>query len=281
MNPSWRQINVRFDDWSTVEQTATTRLWPALTDVEEAGLIDAWFFIRKAEEPKHRGQNGLDVQDHLRAQPCWRVRVLPHNEALATDALAVLHKRLTSAAPVIYEPEIHAFGGPDGMAVAHTLFHQDSRHVLTYLSHLDATGPVVIGRRELAILLCSRLFRAAGQDWYEQGDIWARIAQDRRPSHELPPEKVRSLQPALRRLMTVDSAHLVRDRTSDLAFAASWFTAFDNAGQQLAQLARDGVLQRGLRAVLAHHVLFAFNRLGLGRYTQTLLANTATTVVFD
>lgn len=281
MNPSWRQINVRFDDWSTVEQTATTRLWPALTDVEDAGLIDAWFFMRKAEEPKHRGHNGLDVQNHLRDRPCWRVRVLPHDEQLATDALAVLYERLTSAPPVIYEPEVHAFGGADGMAVAHTLFHQDSRHVLTYLSHLDAASPVVIGRRELAILLCSRLFRAAGQDWYEQGDIWVRIAQNRQPTHELPPEKVRSLQPALHRLMTVDSAHLVRDRTADPAFAASWFTAFDHAGQQLAQLARDGVLQRGLRAILAHHVLFAFNRLGLGRDTQTLLANTATKVVFD
>ncbi|GAB3288957.1 thiopeptide-type bacteriocin biosynthesis protein [Parasphingorhabdus pacifica] len=281
MNPSWRQINIQFDDWDTVEYTAFTRLGPAITEVEHAGLIDTWFFMRKAEPPRPRARNGLTSQEAVRSQPCWRVRILSPDESTASDALAFLHQHLLPTTPVIYEPEIHAFGGEAGMALAHTLFHQDSRHVLTYLGLLSADGPAVVGRRELAILLCSRLFRAAGQDWYEQGDIWARIAQHRRPTRELPPEQVRSRQSSVRRLMTVDTAHLVRDTSSGLAFAADWFTAFDNAGKHLAQLARDGQLQRGIRAVLAHHVLFALNRLGLSPNTQTLLAHTATTLVFD
>ncbi|MGH4015350.1 MAG: thiopeptide-type bacteriocin biosynthesis protein, partial [Pseudonocardiaceae bacterium] len=33
----------------------------------------------------------------------------------------------------IYEPETHAFGGEEGMAAAHTLFHQDSRHIVEHL----------------------------------------------------------------------------------------------------------------------------------------------------
>lgn len=259
MNPSWRQLDVRFEDWHTVEHTALACLGPAIAEAETSGLIDAWFFLRK--------------------RPCWRVRILPTEESVTSCALDILHEHFPGAAPVLYEPEVHAFGGDAGMALAHTLFHQDSRHILTYLGSAD--GPAVVGRRELAILLCSRLFRAAGQDWYEQGDIWARVAQNRRPAHELPPEKVQSLQPAIRRLMTVDTAELARDPRSELGVATGWFAAFDSAGEQLAKLVREGVLERGLRAVLAHHVLFAFNRMGLGFSTQTVLAHTAATVVFD
>lgn len=280
MNPSWRQLNVRFDDWSTVENTAVTRLGPAVTEAEEAGLIDAWFFVRKAEQLKIHGHNRPEPQETARLRPCWRVRILPRDEATAADALAVLQEHLPPAEPVCYEPEIHAFGGAAGMTLAHTLFHQDSRHVLTYLSRGGAAGPAV-GRKELAILLCSRLFRAAGQDWYEQGDIWARVAENRRPPQQPPPEKVHSLQRAMRKLMTVDTAHLVRDSSCGLVFAADWFTAFDSAGKRLARLVGDGQLQRGIRAVLAHHVLFAFNRWGLGPDTQSLLAHTAATLVFD
>lgn len=257
MNPSWRQLNVPFEDDGTVERDLVTRLGPAVTQLDNQGLIDAWFFMRK--------------------HPCLRLRLLPTQESVASDALDVLHEHCPEATPVLYESEVHAFGGDAGMALAHTLFHQDSRHLLTYLGD----GPAAVGRRELAILLCSRLFRAAGQDWYEQGDIWARIAANRRPAHELAPETVSSLQPGVRRLMTVDTAEMARDPSSGLGFAAGWFAAVDNAGQQLVRLAREGVLERGLRAVLAHHVLFTFNRMGLTSGAQTLLAHTASSVVFD
>ncbi|SDP96471.1 thiopeptide-type bacteriocin biosynthesis domain-containing protein [Actinopolyspora xinjiangensis] len=277
MTPSWRQLNVRFDDWDTVEHTAVTHLGPALTEASHAGLIEAWFFTRKAEQ-LHPDGHGVAAQGAPR--PCWRVRIQGPDEDTVSEALALLHAHLPRATPVIYEPEVHAFGGATGMALAHTLFHQDSHHILTYLNHLD-TAPRRVQRKELAMLLCSRLFRAAGQDWYEQGDIWARIAQNRRPIHELPPETVHALHPALRRLMTVDTAQLARDPTSGLAVAADWFTAFDDAGTQLARLAHEGVLERGLRAVLAHHALFAFNRFGLSPASQTLLAHTAATLVFD
>lgn len=273
MKSLWRQLNVRFDDWDSVEHTTVTRLGPAIAEAEAAGLIDAWFFMRKAEKPSASPESA-------RPHPCWRVRILPRDEATADDALAVLRRHLPSAVPVIYEPEVRAFGGEAAMALAHTLFHQDSRHILTYLSRLDTERPVV-GRRELAVLLCSRLFRAAGQDWYEQGDIWALIAHNRRPGHELPPDEVRSQHPAIRRLMTVDTTHRARDPSNELAFAADWLDAFDTTGDQLAQLARDGLLQRGLRGVLVQHALFAFNRLGLPSQSQTLLAHAASTLIFD
>ncbi|MEU3795684.1 hypothetical protein [Streptomyces fructofermentans] len=39
--------------------------------------------------------------------------------------------------------------------------------------------------------------------------------------------------------------------------------AFENAGRKLRRLAADGRLIRGIRGVLAHHAIFAFNRAGV------------------
>lgn len=64
------------------------------------------------------------------------------------------------------------------MDVAHHLFHQDSCHILDHLGSDHAAGSGD-KRRELSILLYTTLMRRAGQDWYEQGDIWARFAENR------------------------------------------------------------------------------------------------------
>jgi thiopeptide-type bacteriocin biosynthesis protein len=68
--------------------------------------------------------------------------------------------------------------------------------------------------------------------------------------------------------------------TGSLAGLVDWFAAFADAGRALRMLATEGTLQRGLRAVLTHQVLFHWNRLGLDPHTKTLLANAATDAVF-
>jgi protein-L-isoaspartate(D-aspartate) O-methyltransferase len=60
---------------------------------------------------------------------------------------------------------------------------------------------------------------------------------------------------------------------------ADWIRAFEQAGRQLAELARRGLLERGLRAVLAHHVIFHWNRLGLPFADQSTLSTLARKVV--
>ena len=50
-----------------------------------------------------------------------------------------------------------------------------------------------------------------------------------------------------------------------------------NAGHALAT----GTLDRGLRDVLAHHVIFHWNRLGLPASTQATLARSAQAAVMD
>jgi len=262
MNSSpWRQANLAFPDWAEAERTAVIHLSPLLFAAESERLVASWFFIRKA--------------------PCWRVRYLPRDERAQACVLRHLSDltrecQIDAVTEVVYEPETLAFGGDDGMATAHRLFHADSRHLFTYLA--DTAGRSgTEHRRELSILLCTTLLRASGLDWYEQGDVWAQVAAHRGRPHQTPQDRQHALETNLRQLMSVDAT--MRDGTP-LAFAATWSAAFATAGRELAGLAADGRLHRGLRAVLAHHVVFAWNRLGLPYTTQAVLAHTAKKVVF-
>ncbi|NRQ30637.1 methyltransferase [Nonomuraea sp. NN258] len=256
----WRQVNITFRDWATSERTAVTHLAPILVKAEDERLIASWFFKRKA--------------------PCWRVRYVPSSNR----AQALLRHRLNdlvrqghvdTATEVIYEPEVRAFGGGQAMACAHDLFHFDSRHLLTYL----AAAPEAEHRRELSIMLCTTLLRSAGLDWYEQGDAWAQVAEHRDLSEPVPPGPRHALETGLRRLMSVDADPLYR-KGGPLAFAAEWSAAFDATGCELAALSANGLLHRGLRAVLAHHIIFAWNRHGIPYASQAVLAHTAKQVVF-
>ncbi|MEU4446932.1 thiopeptide-type bacteriocin biosynthesis protein [Actinosynnema sp. NPDC050801] len=221
------------------------------------------FFTRK--NPYWRLRFATDPDDHDGVE-FFRLRLQALTEA----------GHLASATETIYEPEVHAFGGPDGMTVAHRLFHADSRHILAYLR----TGQAAIGKRELSVLLCSTLLRGAGQDWYEQGDVWARVTEHQSPLPTgTPPDRLHRLRAQLRRLMITDTSpgSLL---PADAEPSAAWITAFAVTGRALRDLADTGALRRGLRAVLAHHVLFHWNRLGLDPHTKTLLAHAATDAMF-
>ncbi|GAB2769260.1 methyltransferase, FxLD system [Streptomyces daliensis] len=252
----WPQRIIEFSDWSRAESVAVTRLRPLLTAATRDGLLQ-WSFIRKA--------------------PTWRLRYRtpPGGTPPLDQALSILVTDgvIHAWVPGIYEPETTAFGGPAGMDVAHELFHRDSLHVLDQLARWQQSpDPPGLGRRELAVMLFSVSMRAAGLDWYEQGDVWARVAAERpRPPRPVPQRH----RAAVRRLMTVDAGRLSNSGDGRLAPLADWISTFEWAGQQLARLNRHGRLERGLRAVLAHHLIFHWNRLGLPREDQSALSTLA------
>ncbi|MEW1551603.1 thiopeptide-type bacteriocin biosynthesis protein [Streptomyces tsukubensis] len=257
--PAWQQVNIAFPDWTSAEHTALADLAPLLFAAENEAAITAWFHIRK--------------------RPCWRLRYLPSGGTQPPigrklDALTAAG-HITGWTSVVYEPEVHAFGGTEAMESAHRLFHHDSRSLLTYLRDDDqAAGG---HRREISLLLCSALIREAGLDFYEQGDVWARVA-----AHRPVPTGWRSTvrqRTAVQRLITVDTDGQAR-ANGLLARTAGWARAYTDAGQELNNLAVSGTLHRGLRDVLAHHVIFAWNRLGLPYAAQASLAATAKDVVF-
>ncbi|WP_435125374.1 thiopeptide-type bacteriocin biosynthesis protein [Micromonospora tulbaghiae] len=244
----WQQINITYPGRTAQEreQQAVAHLSRVLPAAETAGLITSWWFIRKG---------------------AWRIRYLP-TERLESGAQVrrLLTEGVTWSGD-IYEPETHAFGGHDAMATAHTLFHHDSRNLITYLHQHPTT------RREHSLILCTSLMRAAGLDLNEQGDVWSQVVAYRTahlnqafptdvPGWERFRGAVRSL------LLGVPRA------TGD------WHTAFANAGAALHRLRERGTLARGLRAVIALHVIFHWNRLGLPATTQATLARAAQEAIF-
>lgn len=251
----WRQINLRYDTWQTAEDTAADHLHPLLSTAEADGTLAAWWFIRKRET--------------------WRLRLLPApgGDEAADTVLAQLtgHTTVREHARTVYEPETHRFGGPQAMGIAHTLFHHDSRHILTHLAAAHGGRDL---RRELGVRLATRLITAAGQDFYEQGDIWAALAEHRTTADS--PEPSPATLGAVQILITAQSDA----PDSPLTQRPDWATGFDDAGQALAQAAQRGHLTRGIRAVLTDHVLFALNRLGVSAADQATLATAASRVIF-
>jgi thiopeptide-type bacteriocin biosynthesis protein len=244
----WQQINIQFAGRTPQERElrAIAHLGRALPAAQAAGVISSWWFIRKG---------------------AWRIRYLPTDLPGSERQARKLLADGVSWIPDVYEPETHAFGGPDAMAAAHTLFHHDSRHLLTYLQQRPAD------RRERSLILCTALVRGAGLDLNEQGDVWAKVLEHR---VELLPQAP-SPEPATWERFTGDVRRLL---VGTATTAGDWRSAFDNAGVGLRHLREAGKLTRGLRASLALHVIFHWNRLGLAGATQATLAQAAKEAIF-
>jgi protein-L-isoaspartate(D-aspartate) O-methyltransferase len=255
MPPDWHQHNVVFTDRESAQRAITERLGPALFAAEAVGQASGWWFMNKQPWPLR----------YRAAEPSPLVEQLLSD--LVNDGV------VRSWLPGIYEPEMAAFGGRYAMDMAHELFHADCCHLLTYLP-----GPGRLGRRETAVLLASAMMRAAGLDWFEQGDVWAKYAAFRPATGPISPERTAALAPAMRTLMTASTPALCRSG-GPLGGHAPWVTAFERTGAALADLATHGGLRRGLRAVLAHHVLFHANRAGLSPEEQHALSHIAKEVV--
>jgi thiopeptide-type bacteriocin biosynthesis protein len=157
----WRQVNIAYPGQAhDQEQLTVAHLARVLPSAEAAGTITKWSFIRKGP---------------------WRIRYQLAGPARPDPVIGALTDGMHWTSD-IYEPEVHAFGGPNSMATAHTLFHNDSRHLIDFLAG------EAIDRRERSLFLLTTLMRAADLDWNEQGDVWAQVAEQRAPLRKEPPD---------------------------------------------------------------------------------------------
>lgn len=244
---TWHQTDIATQP-ETGPQAIAHHLAPELDRATSVGTLTGWWYIRK----------------HV-----WRIRIRTDNAgyAIASDLLDRLTAdgRIRHWHPGIYEPETVAFGGPAAMDLAHQLFHADSHHLLTR-ARSDPRALPALGKREATAMLCAVLLRSAGLDRYEQADVWAKVA-DERPIHLADPilfddQRREHLITAITRLLTVDPIRLSQPG-GPLDGYAPWIAAFEQAGQALHAAAQAGQLHRGLRAVLAHHIIFHANRAGI------------------
>jgi thiopeptide-type bacteriocin biosynthesis protein len=187
--------------------------------------------------------------------------------------------RIGDWTPGIYEAETAAFGGNPGMDIAHNLFCDDSRAIVNLLRG----DTIALGRRELSLLLCSTLMRAANLEWYEQGDVWHRVAQERPLPTNIPTAKVTAMADEIKHAILADTTPNgpLLGATGPLASVAGWAEAFHRAGQTLAAVAGEGTLQRGLRQIITYLVIFHWNRLGLSVRTQSILAHAAHAAILE
>ncbi|GAB4001266.1 hypothetical protein GCM10029992_36280 [Glycomyces albus] len=267
-NTHWLQTSVLLTDPAGAEQFCSTLLGPRMRAAVDNEILDGWFFIRKS--------------------PWWRLRYRPapqtHAAAARRHVAEILAgpeaaKRIGETVHQIYEPEATAFGGNAAMDLAHQLFYTDSEHITDYLAITTRPG-LPDPRRELSLLLATALARAAGQEWYEQGDIWAQISTLRGNSPMLTAHPSAAAL-NVRRFLTADLDAAVARLGGDLAdLAADWLADFRTAGTALRALADQGRLERGLREILTHHALFAWNRLGLTFGEQQHLASAARDAAF-
>jgi thiopeptide-type bacteriocin biosynthesis protein len=252
----WTQVNITYpgSDPRQRERHAIDHLARVLPAAEADGHLSSWWFIRKGP---------------------WRVRYLLTSGAIDKDPVQPLltngQADVVAWSHDVYEPEVHAFGGPASMDTAHTLFHHDCRHLLAFLNGSPHD------RRERSLILCTALMRSAGLDLNEQGDVWARVAEQRAGVPHQPPAP----DPNVWATFSSGVRHLLLGTARAEAMMTDWIAAFEDAGMKLRAFREGGELTRGIRAVIAVHVIFHWNRIGLGAVTQATLARVASDAVFS
>ncbi|GAA2558030.1 hypothetical protein GCM10010423_69740 [Streptomyces levis] len=254
----WFQANIRFVDYPTAPEAFRAYLLPQLR--QEA--VGCWWFIRK--------------------HPHWRLRIQPAPDTSMADLVTETARSLDSAVswhvvsqwrPTRYEPETIAFGGPAGMTITHRLFHADSLGVIAYDQLAGAEPNSLLEAKATSLLVLTSLLRAAGLEWGEQGDVWGQVEAKRVLPSDVPTEKISALADTMRQLLTLDTAPLLTD--GPLSPLRDWVTGMERGGQALKNAAQNNNLLLGLRAVLARHVLFHWNRMGFTVQQQAIWSRAA------
>jgi thiopeptide-type bacteriocin biosynthesis protein len=244
----WYQAGVRLRDGAPQERVLASALGPRLDQLAGTGAAAGWWFIRKPP--------GLRVR-LLDADPGETSRLL--DELTAAQVIA----QWTTG---IYEPETAAFGGLAGTDAVHALFLADTQGITQFLRRDPPAG-----RRELSLQLVGTMLAAAGLDWFERGDVLAKVAALRPAPPAGSAPRLSYLSQQARLLLTVP-ASVPATSGSCAVPGPAWAEGFAQAGTRLAAASSEGSLTRGLRAVLAHAVIFHWNRLGLPAATQGILA---------
>ncbi|BCM65683.1 conserved hypothetical protein [Streptomyces sp. EAS-AB2608] len=254
----WYQTYVTFADYPSAARAFRVYLLPAM----QGEAVGAWWFVRK--------------------YPGWRLRVLPALGSPVEMAVEHITRALDSAVswgvakewrPSLYEPEIIAFGGAEGMTITERIFHTDSAGVLTYDQLADDPPKGLLDAKATSLAVLTLFLRAAGLEWAEQGDVWGQVEAKRTLPADAPLDKVGGLVNPMRQLLTLDPVPALVD--GPLQPVAAWVDGMECGGRDLRSAAEANRLGLGLRSILARHVIFHWNRMGFSIRQQAIWARAA------
>jgi thiopeptide-type bacteriocin biosynthesis protein len=265
----WEYWRIEVPEAASARHLVATQLAPLLDRLTREGSVDHWWFL-----VKHDGAPHVRLR-LLAGEPALTGRAAPAIEG----ALEAQRRsgRVSGWRTVPYEPETALFGGGEGMRLSHSLLHRDSRAACRWL------GGERAHTEEASFIAIRGLLTGAELDVFEQGDVWSRVASHRpMPADRLGPALARNGD-AVGRLYAA-RADDVRELLGDGAayrVLEDWTVELGRSGRALAAAARRGGLRRGLRAILATHVVFHWNRLGLSGAVQAGLAHLVAGWIFD
>jgi thiopeptide-type bacteriocin biosynthesis protein len=245
------------------DQVLAERLLPMAENVIAAGLADRWFFIRYGDPQPHLRLRFRGEAERISSSLFGQISLWA--QAMIEDGIC------TRLVFDTYEREIERFGGPEGMALAESIFHADSVFAAALVTVLRSKQWEDTDRRiALFALSVDDLFQITGLDDSKRLD-WYK-SQVNSTGREAAGE-FRRLKPLLRRALG--------DRTNWLEEAPLGNAIQDallrrsqklsDASTRLSQLVQEQALGVSIERVLASYVHLHANRIGAATAEQRIL----------
>lgn len=260
----WLYLRIELTSDRPVRRVLTKVLRPVLGELTARGLVRRFWFLVKR-----------DTHLHI------RLRVFGPNQTLGAVMQALVsalrpgsgRSGVRNCLRLCYEPEMALFGGPWGLEQIHDLFHHDSRFALAWeaLSDEERRG---LSIHQISPIMLRHFLSSAGLDEFECWDVWNQVWQLRQygDQAELAALWERDRE-AFALLLGVDVAALSDQLGSAARKVLREYTAgLRQVGSALGEGQRQGLLERGLRRILATSILFHWNRIQVGADAQAVLA---------
>ncbi len=258
--PVWRQVTWTVP--STPDGTGPVVPWSlvaeSVAELTAAGATHVWFTRKDGVRLRARGDAAV-------LEPILRDR---------SDA-GLQSGELLRATPTVYEPERARFGGAEGLALAHELFHRDSPLALRELQLDDENAPL-LHRFALAVSLTTSLITESVDDGSDLLYVWQQLDTIARSAPRGSSARDASFTASeLTDVVVEPDGRLAR---ALLPLLRDGRALASSVAPRLRALAREGTLPVGMPAWLGSVTLFAWNRRDLGLHPGELATATAAAV---
>jgi thiopeptide-type bacteriocin biosynthesis protein len=257
--PLWAQLNIGLrrgvEGAQTSAQILFSELMPVLRRLERSGGVDRFHFVRKAPDLRLRFRASVPDETLL-------PRLAKLFQKLYDDGV------ITSVARSVYEPEARVFGGAAAMDAVHRYFDADSRGWILWNRTPSAGGRVAAEQVCTAVIddLFHSVLGCASEVW----DAWNNLCHLTREA-KVAAAKLAGAIPA-----SADEAGSVTGVDPNGSAVLKHYAKANQAFAISIHEVRDhGLLEVGMRSLLATMAMFHCNRFGVNGAKQFAIAERA------